>query len=202
MFQTRIHGRGGQGVVTAAELMSVAAFTGGHFAQAFPSFGSERMGAPVVAYCRIDDHPIRNREPVQVPDALVIQDATLLHQVDLLSGLPPHGYVLVNTARTFDELGLGEFADAHDRSRLITVPATEIATRLVGRPVPNAVMLGGLAAIIPVLEIADVVSAIQQRFGEKIAAANVAAANEAFNVVSVGREKALTQTPTPTERTK
>ncbi len=202
MFQTRIHGRGGQGVVTAAELMSVAAFTGGYFAQAFPSFGSERMGAPVVAYCRIDDHPIRNREPVQVPDALVIQDATLLHQVDLLSGLPPHGYVLVNTARTFDELGLGEFADAHDRSRLITVPATEIATRLVGRPVPNAVMLGGLAAIIPVLEIADVVSAIQQRFGEKIAAANVAAANEAFNVVSVGREKALTQTPTPTERTK
>lgn len=202
MFQTRIHGRGGQGVVTAAELMSVAAFTGGHFAQAFPSFGSERMGAPVVAYCRIDDHPIRNREPVQVPDALVIQDATLLHQVDLLSGLPPHGYVLVNTAKTFDELGLSDFADAHDQHRLVTVPATEIAVRLVGRPVPNAVMLGGLAAIIPVLEIDDVVSAIRQRFSERIAEANVAAANEAYSVVSAGREAVPTPTASQTERTK
>ena len=180
--------------------MSVAAFTGGHFAQAFPSFGSERMGAPVVAYCRIDDHPIRTREPVQVPNALVIQDATLLHQVDLLSGLPANGYVLVNTARTFDELGLGEFADAHDRSRLVTVPATEIATRLVGRPVPNAVMLGGLAAIIPVLEIADVVSAIRQRFGKKIAEANIAAASEAYQFVEASQEAAQPQPLPNSER--
>ena len=87
MFQIRIHGRGGQGVVSGAEMLSVAAFLEGRYAQAFPSFGSERMGAPVMAFCRIDDKEIRLREPVLAPDALIIQDPTLLHQVDLFNGL-------------------------------------------------------------------------------------------------------------------
>jgi pyruvate ferredoxin oxidoreductase gamma subunit len=85
MFQVRIHGRGGQGVVTAAELLSVAAFKQGRHAQAFPSFGSERTGAPVVAFCRIDDRAIR----ILAPDVLIVQDPTLLHQVDLFAGLRP-----------------------------------------------------------------------------------------------------------------
>ena len=87
MFQVRIHGRGGQGVVTAAELLSVAAFEEGRYAQAFPTFGSERTGAPVVSFCRIDDRPIRVREPIVEPDALIVQDPTLLHQVDLFAAL-------------------------------------------------------------------------------------------------------------------
>src|SRR4249920_4006201 len=99
MFQVRIHGRGGQGVVTAAELLSVAAFLEGKHAQAFPSFGSERTGAPVVSFCRIDDRPIRSREPIAEPDALIVQDPTLLHQVDLFEGLSPEGYVLINSKR-------------------------------------------------------------------------------------------------------
>ena len=95
MFEVRIHGRGGQGVVTAAEMLSLAAFIEGRYAQAFPSFGSERMGAPVVSFCRIDDHEIRVREPVMEPDAVIIQDPTLLHQVDVFGGckrgrLHPH----------------------------------------------------------------------------------------------------------------
>src|ERR1700674_923617 len=85
MFQVRMHGRGGQGVVSGAEMLSCAAFLEGHFAQAFPSFGSERMGAPVMAFCRIDDKEIRLREPVLDPDALIVQDQTLLHQVDLFN---------------------------------------------------------------------------------------------------------------------
>src|SRR5262245_26409106 len=97
MFQVRIHGRGGQGVVTAAELLSVAAFAEGLHAQAFPSFGSERTGAPVAAFCRIDDGPIRTREPVVTPDCVVIQDPSLCHHVDVLSGLRPGGYVLINS---------------------------------------------------------------------------------------------------------
>src|ERR1700739_2612502 len=104
-FQVRIHGRGGQGVVTAAEMLSVAAFNEGRFAQAFPSFGSERTGAPVVAFCRIDERPIRTREPVVEPDALIIQDPTLLHAVDVFAGLVPAGYVLLNSSRSFRELG-------------------------------------------------------------------------------------------------
>jgi pyruvate ferredoxin oxidoreductase gamma subunit len=109
MFEVRIHGRGGQGVVTAAELLSVAAFVEGRHAQAFPSFGSERTGAPVVAFCRIDDKEIRTHEPMMRPDALIVQDPTLLHQVSVFEGLSPTGHLLINSARSFGELGLGEF---------------------------------------------------------------------------------------------
>ena len=101
MFEVRIHGRGGQGVVTAAEMLSVAAFLEGKHAQAFPSFGSERMGAPVVAFCRIADKEIRLREPVQSPDALIVQDPTLFKALDVTEGLKPNGYLIVNTARGF-----------------------------------------------------------------------------------------------------
>src|SRR5512141_2721360 len=110
MFQIRIHGRGGQGVVTAAEMLSVAAFLDGHEAQAFPSFGSERTGAPVVAFCRIAGTPIRTREPIAEPDALIVRDAPLLHQVDVFAGLRPGGSFLINAPRTFAELGVGELA--------------------------------------------------------------------------------------------
>ena len=122
VFEVRIHGRGGQGVVTAAELLSVAAFDGGRHAQAFPSFGSERTGAPVVSYCRFSDQEIRSREPVMTPDAVVIQDATLIHQVDLLAGLDPDGYVLVNTSRAFGELDLGGGVALLRHERLLDLP--------------------------------------------------------------------------------
>ena len=116
-FQVRIHGRGGQGVVTAAELLSVAAFDEGRHAQAFPSFGSERSGAPVVSFCRISDPPIRTREPIAEPDALIVQDPTLLHQVDLFAGLRADGYLLINTSRSFEELGLEEFVEGFRAER-------------------------------------------------------------------------------------
>lgn len=183
VFQTRIHGRGGQGVVTAAELLSVAAFAAGKHAQAFPSFGSERTGAPVVAYCRIDDQPIRNREPILVPDALIVQDATLLNQVDLLSGLPTDGYVLVNTTHSFAELGLAEFAAVHQHDRLLTVHATEIALHHLGRPVPNAVLLGGFAALTGMVTLEAVQAAVLERFPGHMGEANSAAAAEAFDAV-------------------
>src|SRR5688572_22509551 len=107
MFQVRIHGRGGQGVVTAAELLSVAAFRAGRHAQAFPSFGSERTGAPVVSFCRIAAGPIRSHDPVAAPDALIVEDVSLLGRVDVLAGLVRDGYVLLNTVRSPAELGLG-----------------------------------------------------------------------------------------------
>src|SRR6202790_5331791 len=94
MFQIRIHGRGGQGVVSAAKMLSVAAFLEGRYAQAFPSFGSERMGAPVMAFCRIDDRPTRLWKPVLEPDALIVRDPTLLHQVDVFAGLHPNGFIV------------------------------------------------------------------------------------------------------------
>jgi pyruvate ferredoxin oxidoreductase gamma subunit len=183
MFQVRIHGRGGQGVVTATELLSVAAFREGRHAQAFPSFGSERTGAPVVAFCRIDDRPIRLREPILAPDAIIIQDPTLLHQVDVFGGLAKDGYILINTSRSFEELGLGDFIAGFRRERLCTVPATELALKHVGRAVPNAALLAGFAAVSGRISLESVIAAIREKFPKKVAEANVAAANEAHAFV-------------------
>ena len=149
MFQVRIHGRGGQGVVTAAELLSVAAFVEGRHAQAFPTL---RLGADRRARRRLLPHrraadPHRaSRSPS--PDALIVQDPTLLHQVDLFDGLGPDGYLLVNTsgdarrarARRARRRGSG-------RSASLTVPATELAREHLGRPLPNAALLGAFAAL-------------------------------------------------------
>ena len=188
MFQIRIHGRGGQGVVSGAEMLSVAAFLEGHYAQAFPSFGSERMGAPVMAFCRIDNKEIRLREPVLAPDALIIQDQTLLHQVDLFNGLPARGFILLNSTKTFAELGLGGFARGVQQYRLCALPASEIAMKHVGRPVPNAALLGGFAAITGVIKLDSVLAAIRQKFPAAVADKNVAAATEAFAMASETRE--------------
>jgi len=179
MFQIRIHGRGGQGVVTAAEMLSIAAFREGRHAQAFPSFGSERTGAPVVAFCRLDDKEIRLREPVLEPDALIIQDPTLLHQVDVFGGLTRDGYILINTSRTFEALGVGELARSLRAARLCTVPATEIALQHVGRPLPNAALLGGFAALSGRISLESVTAAIREKFQGAVAEGNVAAASAA-----------------------
>jgi pyruvate ferredoxin oxidoreductase gamma subunit len=183
MFQIRIHGRGGQGVVTAAEMLSVAAFREDRYAQAFPSFGSERTGAPVVAFCRIDDKTIRLREPVMQPDALIIQDPTLLHQVDVFGGLVRDGYILINTSRSFSELGLDEFVRGFPIQHLCTVPATEFALKHVGRPLPNAALLGGFAAVSGRIAIDSVLAAIREKFPAKVAEGNIAAARAAYDYV-------------------
>jgi pyruvate ferredoxin oxidoreductase gamma subunit len=183
MFEIRLHGRGGQGVVTAAELLSVAAFDQGRHAQAFPSFGSERTGAPVVSFCRIDDKVIRVREPIAEPNALIIVDPTLIYQVDVFGGLRPGGYILVNTSRTFAELNLEELFERFDPERLRTVPATELAREHVGKPLPNAALLGGFAALTGILSLDSVCGAIRERFHGKVGDGNAAAATEAYLLV-------------------
>lgn len=192
MFQVRIHGRGGQGVVTAAEMLSIAAFEEGRHAQAFPSFGSERTGAPVVAFCRIADKEIRLREPIMEPDALIIQDPTLLHQVDVFAGLKKDGYILINTNKSFEELGLGDFIRDWHPERLCTVSATDLSIKHVGRPVPNVPLLGGFAAVSSIIKLESVAMAIRQKFAGKVADGNIAAATEAFNIVRAEMEEALT----------
>jgi pyruvate ferredoxin oxidoreductase gamma subunit len=183
MLQIRIHGRGGQGVVTAAEMLSLAAFEQGRHAQAFPSFGSERTGAPVVAFCRIGDAEIRLREPIVAPDVLIVQDPTLLHQIDVFQGLRPDGYVLINSRRSFHDLGLAEIEQRFRRERLTTLPATEIALEHLGRPLPNAVLLGGFAALSGLITLDAVAHAIRAKFKGKVAESNVAAATEGFAFV-------------------
>ena len=184
MFEIRIHGRGGQGVVTAAELLSVSAFDEGRFAQAFPSFGSERTGAPVASFCRIDDRPIRSREPVTEPDALIIVDPTLLRQVDVFGGAGADAYILINTTRSLDELGLDRLRGRGlQPERLRTVPATELARRHVGRPLPNAALLGGFAALTGVVAIDSLTDAIHERFPGKLGDGNIEGARAAYDYV-------------------
>ncbi len=183
MFAVRIHGRGGQGTVTAAELLSVAAFDEGRHAQAFPTFGSERTGAPVVSFCRIDDRPIRLREPIADPDALIVQDPTLLHQVNLFAGLKPDGFLLVNTSRTLESLGLEDLLGRLTPQHVITVPATEIARKQLGRPLPNAALLGGFAALTGQVPLGAVCDAIRARFPGPVGDQNARAAEVAHEHV-------------------
>jgi pyruvate ferredoxin oxidoreductase gamma subunit len=182
MFEIRLHGRGGQGVVTGAELLSVAAFDEGKYAQATPSFGSERMGAPVISFCRIDDKAIRLREPILEPDAVIIQDPTLLHSIDVFSGLSPVGYILINSTRSFEELGIAEYAGRFPPHHVCNVGATALAMKHIGRPVPNAALLGGFAAITKLIAFDSVAKAIRQKFPGPIGEANVAAAREAYEI--------------------
>jgi pyruvate ferredoxin oxidoreductase gamma subunit len=184
MFQVRVHGRGGQGVVTAAELLSVAAFLEGEHAQAFPSFGSERTGAPVVSFCRIDDKEIRLREPILEPDALIVQDPTLFKAIDVFEGLKSKGYLLVNSNKTFADLGLGEVVAKLPSGRARLVPASELALKYVGRPVPNAALLGAFAALTGLVHLHSVAAAIRQAFPGKIGDANVAAATAAYEAIA------------------
>jgi pyruvate ferredoxin oxidoreductase gamma subunit len=183
MFQVRIHGRGGQGAVTAAELLSVAAFLEGKYAQAFPSFGPERSGAPVVAFCRIDERPIRSHEPIVEADAVVIQDATLLHVVQVLEGLEPGGFALFNTRKPLGDLGLGELTGRLPTGHVRGIDATDLARTHLGKPLPNAALLGGLAALTSAVKLDSIVSAIGSRFHGAARDGNVAAAKAAYEAV-------------------
>lgn len=184
MVEVRIHGRGGQGVVTASDLLAMAAFTDGHHAQAFPSFGSERTGAPVVSFCRITDSEIRTREPVLEPDVVIVQDPTLLAVMDVFAGLRPDGYALINSAKSLEELGLSHLEDGRPPGRVVTLPAFEIAKEHLGRPVPNVVMLAGAAALTSLIRLESMTQAIRKRFPGKVGEANVAAATVAYELVS------------------
>jgi pyruvate ferredoxin oxidoreductase gamma subunit len=184
VFEVRFHGRGGQGAVTAADLLALAAFKEGRTAQSFPSFGSERTGAPVVAYCRLGDTEIRTREPVVSPDCVIVIDPTLVHQVELFAGLGFDGYLLVNSARPPQDLGVGPLVSTSLPERLLSVPATEVALRHVGRPMANAALLGGFAALTGQVGIIAITDAIGERFGanKALAERNIDAAIEVFEL--------------------
>ncbi len=177
MIEIRIHGRGGQGNVAAAELLANAAFRDGKFAQAFPSFGAERVGAPVQAFVRIDDKKIRSREEVRQPDYLIIQDQYLVDTVPVLDGLKPGGLVLVNADGCPEDLRLKTSATVE------TIPATEIALEIVGRPIPNAIMIGAFCSITGLVSLEAVQAAIMEKFPGKVGENNVAAMERARELI-------------------
>jgi pyruvate ferredoxin oxidoreductase gamma subunit len=181
-MELRFHGRGGQGVVTAAELLSAAAFAQGRAAQAIPSFGSERTGAPVVAFCRVADRPIRSHDPITAPDVVVVQDPTMLHIAGILDGIGPDGLVLVNSARPPAELGLLDCL-----ARVVTVPASDLSRARLGRPLPNTVLLGALAGLTEIVSLPALQQAMRDRFAGSAGEQNAALARDGYRCVPQGR---------------
>ncbi|MFL6163804.1 MAG: 2-oxoacid:acceptor oxidoreductase family protein [Jatrophihabitantaceae bacterium] len=179
-----MHGRGGQGIVTLAELTALAAFDFGHEAQAIPSFGSERMGAPVLACCRVSDRPISSRQPVTRPDLVVVCDPTLLHSVQVFQGLAATGWVLLNSSRPPAELGLSELSQWIPPEQLLTLPATELARQIAGSTRANSALLGGIAAVSGLFGMPAVGRALRRRFGEQLGDAQLAIAEAGFAAVS------------------
>lgn len=168
MIEIRFHGRGGQGSVTAAEILAKAVFEEGKYTQAFPSFGVERRGAPVTAFARISDEPIRRRYQIYNPQYVVVLDETLANVVNLTSGIQKdNGAVLVNTKR--DAIDSITGVDVH------TVDATGIALDILGRDIVNTTMLGFLSAKTGVVSIDSLVKIVKDTFKGKVADKNVKA---------------------------
>jgi pyruvate ferredoxin oxidoreductase gamma subunit len=194
MIQARIHGRGGQGAVTAADLMAIAAFHAGRYSLSFPSFGSERMGAPVTAFVRIDDREIELREPILNPDLLIVLDPTLFHAVDVLAGLHPDGYVLVNSRKSMSALGLGDAAERLPVGHVVTIPATDLALKHVKLPKPNTVLVAAAAAMrTDLFDEPALARAIMEVFPGRVGELNLAAAREALEIMSSALQSSRAQ---------
>jgi len=177
MLEIRIHGRGGQGSVTAAEILAQAAFKDGKFSQAFPAFGVERRGAPVQAFTRIADHKIRNRAQVYEPDIIIVQDSTLLEVVNVFAGLKPDGVAIINSAKTPGELKIAHTATVK------TIDATKVAMDILGRPITNTTMIGAFSGATGAVSIDSIVKVIRERFTGKLADNNERAVREAYKRV-------------------
>ncbi len=174
MEEIRIHGRGGQGSVTAAELLAQAAFKDGKYSQAFPAFGVERRGAPVQAFCRISDEKIRTRAQIYYPDVIIVQDSTLLEVVDVFGGLKDDGIAVINTKFEADQL------DIDHPATIITVDATGLAIEHLGRPITNTTMLGAFAGATGLVRVDSLVDMIRERFPGELGEKNVAAIRDAY----------------------
>ncbi len=182
MIEIRFHGRGGQGAVTAVRILASAVHLEGKYTQAIPMYGTERRGAPVVAFCRIDDSRIRERDLVHDPDMVVVLDPLLGKTVDVTEGLKPGGLALINHPGTYKEAGLsGDF-------RVATVDATKIALEVLGRPITNTAILGALAKVSGQLGLKSLEEAIKNELPSRIVASNVEAARRAFEGVSEPRD--------------
>jgi pyruvate ferredoxin oxidoreductase gamma subunit len=175
MVEIRFHGRGGQGAVTSAELTALAAIEQGKYAQAFPSFGPERRGAPVMAFVRVSDTPIRTREKIYQPDIVIVLDPTLLDIVDVAAGLNQDGIVVLNTTKSAAEIR----AASGIKARLALVDATRIAIETMGLPITNTTLLGAMLKATDLLPTSALEGPLQERFG-RIAAKNILAFQRAF----------------------
>lgn len=180
IVEIRWHGRGGQGAVTSSELVAKAAIDEGKYAQAFPSFGPERRGAPVLSFNRIrNDRPIRNRTGITEPDIVVVLDPSLIHIANVSSGLKEGGTLIVNTAKNEDII-----AKFGSKWRIATIDATRIAREILGVPITNTTMIGAMVKATGLIDIKSFKEPTRERFG-RLAERNIDAMNRAYREVLV-----------------
>lgn len=176
MYEIRIHGRGGQGSVTAALLIAKAAFWDNKISQAFPNFGVERSGAPVEAYARISDQPIRTRSQIYHPNFIIIQDATLLSAINVFGGINENTIIIINSNQSIEQL-----PHLPKNTPIYLVPATETALQILGKPIVNTLLLGYFAGISGLITLESVKKAVTERFSGEIQAKNLEATETAFH---------------------
>lgn len=177
MKEIRIHGRGGQGSVTAAELVAVAAFEDGKWSQAFPYFGTERRGAPVTAFARISDRQIRIRSQIYEPDYVIVQDPSLIPSVDVAGGIKDDGLIIINSEKKPEEIKL------NTKATVRTIDATALALEVIGLPIVNTALLGAFAGATHAIRLESVNKAIRARFPGKVGDKNVAAVKRAYELM-------------------
>ncbi len=190
MKEIRIHGRGGQGAVLAAELLVVAAFEDHKYGQAFPAFGGERRGAPVQAFIRIDTRPIRVRHRVYKPDSLVVLDSSLLEMTDVMQGLAPDGLVLINSEKPASSLAWPS------EGLVLSVPATRIALEVLSQPLVNPAMLGAFSAVTEWVSLGAIQTAFRRRFPGEMGDKNSRAAQTAYDWIRQTKPKPVRVVPT------
>ena len=184
VLEIRWHGRGGQGAKTAAGMVAEVALQAGKYAQGAPEYGAEREGAPIKAYTRISDRPIRVHDAIYYPDVVLVLDDTLLETEGVADGLTPDGTLLANTsqspAQVRERLGL-------KGQKIYTIDATKIAIEEIGRPIPNTVMVGALSKVTGTVDSDDIKKSIRKKLGgklsEKMLEGNMRAVDRAFTEI-------------------
>jgi len=176
MIEIRFHGRAGQGIVTAAELLAQAAAMEGKYSQSMPVFGSEKRGPPVASFCRIDDQPLRMREEIKHPDIVVVAEPSVMEEVKVEGGLKKEGIILINSIKKPSELKLST-------KKAVTVNGTAIAVKHLGKPITNTVMLGALVKLTGIVKLESIHKAVIQKFPGPIGDQNWAIIQEAYNAI-------------------
>ena len=178
MKEIRIHGRGGQGSLVLAQFMAIAALENGKYGQAFPFLGGggERRGKPIMAFCRLDHKPIRVRSRITEPDYVIVQDATILDEVDVEEGLKADGLVLINTDQDVSRLGL-------KTGNALATSAEELARRILGRPIINTALLGTFAGLSKELSLESVLKAVRSKFPGELGDKNARVVEESYNQI-------------------
>ena len=178
MKEIRIHGRGGQGSLVLAQFMAIAALEDNKYGQAFPFLGGggERRGKPIMAFCRISNQPIRIRSRVAEPDYVIVQDATIMRELDVTEGLKKDGLILMNTDLDFSQWGLEK-----SPFRVFSVSGEALARRILGRPIINTALLGAFAAVTRELSLKAAVSAVRSKFPGEIGEKNATVVEESYH---------------------